>query len=202
MSASSASVCKRESCDKPHKRCSGHNNKGNPCGGQPIDGGPGTCRIHTPKQAKLDAAVRHAIKTWAPDMTLEDPGEIMLRMVTLAWWRFYETSAELADKQRQLAASIEDVTVGESWGENGMTEYIKGLAVYEAQWGKLAMEWAAAAHKAGVEERRVGLAERDGEMAGQMVRRVLEAMDLTAEQRALIPGLIREHLTLIIGGAA
>lgn len=171
--------------------------------GQPVNGSTVCWRMLPNPQARANAAIKHAIHQWAPDMVLEDSGEVMLRMVTIAFWRWRECAAELAEKI-EAAGSIEAAAVGKSYGEGGgqTGEYIRGLAAYEAAWGKQAMEWAAAAHKAGIDERKVMLAENQGEMAGQMLRTVLDAIDLTAEQRAMVPGLIREHLTLIIGGAA
>jgi hypothetical protein len=59
-----------------------------------------------------------------------------------------------------------------------------------------------AALAAGVEERRVKLAEQQGELAGQALRAILTGLSLTASQRKKVPGLVREHLTLLQGGAA
>jgi hypothetical protein len=61
---------------------------------------------------------------------------------------------------------------------------------------------ASAALKAGVEERRVRLAEQQGDLVAEVIRRILEALNLTAEQQALVPIIVPQQLRLIAGGAA
>lgn len=157
--ATASAICER--CAKPHPKCSGHRTDGQPCGGAPIKGAT-TCRIHTPKQAKANAGIRFAISQWSPEMRLEDPGLVMLRMVTIAWTRWREIAAELAAVVAE-AGSIEKAMTATSYGEGGRTgEYIKGLPLLEAEWSKRAMEWSAAAVKAGLDERRVRMAEQLG----------------------------------------
>jgi hypothetical protein len=53
-----------------------------------------------------------------------------------------------------------------------------------------------AAIGAGIEERRVKLAERQGELAGQALRHILAGLALTATQKSLVPQLVRTHLAL------
>lgn len=59
-----------------------------------------------------------------------------------------------------------------------------------------------AALKAGVEERRVRLAEQQGDLVATAIRRILEALNLTPEQEALVPTVVPAQLRLIAGGAA
>jgi hypothetical protein len=149
-------------CSELHQKCSGHNTRGRACGGLPIKGAT-TCRIHTPHSAKGKAAVRYAISQWSPEMRLEDPGTVLLRMVTIAWNRWREIAAELAAAV-EAAGSIEKAMTGTAYTVEGgrSGEYIKGLPMLEAEWSKRAMEWSAAAVKAGLDERRVRMAEQLG----------------------------------------
>lgn len=59
-----------------------------------------------------------------------------------------------------------------------------------------------AALRAGVEERRVRLAEQQGDLVAEVIRRILDALNLTDEQQALVPTIVPQQLRLIAGGAA
>ncbi|WP_235939394.1 hypothetical protein [Occultella kanbiaonis] len=58
----------------------------------------------------------------------------------------------------------------------------------------------AAALKAGVEERRVRLAEQQGELVATVIRRILDELQLTVEQAGRAPEIAARHLRLIAGG--
>lgn len=60
----------------------------------------------------------------------------------------------------------------------------------------------AAALKAGVEERRVRLAEQQGDLVATAIRRILDALGLTPEQQALVGTVVPRELRLIAGGTA
>lgn len=59
-----------------------------------------------------------------------------------------------------------------------------------------------AALKAGVEERRVRLAESQGDLVATAIRRILDALALTPDQQALVGTVVPRELRLIAGGAA
>lgn len=58
----------------------------------------------------------------------------------------------------------------------------------------------AAALKAGVEERRVRLAEQQGDLVAEAIRRILDALNLTPEQQTLVSTVVPAQLRLIAGG--
>jgi hypothetical protein len=60
----------------------------------------------------------------------------------------------------------------------------------------------AAAIKAGVEERRVRLAEQQGELVAGAIRAILADLRLTAEQQARVAEVVPRHLRVLAGGAA
>lgn len=60
----------------------------------------------------------------------------------------------------------------------------------------------AAAIKAGVEERRVRLAEQQGELVAGAIRAILADLGLSAEQEALVAEVVPRHLRVLAGGAA
>lgn len=59
-----------------------------------------------------------------------------------------------------------------------------------------------AALKAGVEERRVRLAEQQGALVAAVIRRVLERLGLSVEQQALVGTVVPEELRALAAGAA
>lgn len=57
----------------------------------------------------------------------------------------------------------------------------------------------AEAIKAGVEERRVRLAEQQGQLVAQAIRAILDDLNLTAKQRELVPEVVPRHLRAVTG---
>lgn len=60
----------------------------------------------------------------------------------------------------------------------------------------------AEAIKAGIEERRVRLAEQQGALVADVIRGILGELALTPEQAARVPEVVPRHLRLLIGAAA
>lgn len=62
--------------------------------------------------------------------------------------------------------------------------------------------YAAAALKAGVDERRVRLAETQGALVADVIRRILARLQLTDDQAALVGTVVPEELRALAGGAS
>lgn len=60
----------------------------------------------------------------------------------------------------------------------------------------------ALALRAGIEERKVKLAESQGALVAEVIRRILNALGLTPEQQALVPRIVPEQLRLLAAGAS
>jgi hypothetical protein len=58
----------------------------------------------------------------------------------------------------------------------------------------------ALALRAGIEERKVKLAESQGALVADVIRRILAALGLTPEQQALVPQIVPEQLRLLAAG--
>jgi hypothetical protein len=58
-------------------------------------------------------------------------------------------------------------------------------------------KYAAAALKAGVEERRVKLAEDQGALVARVIRSILDQLNLTSDQQALVPEVVPAQLRLL-----
>ena len=71
----------------------------------------------------------------------------------------------------------------------------------EAQERDRCATFASKAVAAGLDKRRVELAERQGALIGELLNAVLSdpALGLTAEQRRAVPDVTRTHLSLVAG---
>ena len=58
-------------------------------------------------------------------------------------------------------------------------------------------KYAAAALKAGVQERQIKLAEDQGMLVAQVIRAILDQLDLTIEQQARVPEIVPTQLRLL-----
>ena len=176
---------------------------------QPVVPGTAKCRFHgsgnrvsreagarriAEQQARQDVA-RFAART---DI---HPAEALLELVqyqagVVAYWR-----------ARVEQVAEEDLTWGttrvkEGGDDRGTTQEAKPNIAYtllrEAQ-HDLAT-YAAAALKAGVDERRVRLAEQTGALVADVIRRILADLDLTESQQLLVGEVVPRHLRAIAAG--
>lgn len=194
----------------PRQQCAGRNQAGEPCKRKAPLGGK-VCRWHGggAKQVMAKAAVRAEVLAWGLGEAHPDPGEVLLRLVTQSARRVEMLAAEM----QQLVddePSLREALVGESWTatEAGslykVGEYIRGLAQLEAQERDRCAGMAAKAVAAGLDKRRVELAERQGALMAQFIAAVLNdpELELTAAQRRAVPDVARRHLALVAPVAA
>jgi uncharacterized protein YgfB (UPF0149 family) len=168
------------------KRCSAMSKQtGEQCGNSPARG-QAVCRFHGggSPQAKKAAARRlaaaageAAVRKFGLDVSVH-PGDALLsevsRSAALVVW--------LGD---QLAGmGDEDVTVSPEW-QAWMQE-----RQHLARVSKAALD-------AGVDERRVQLAESQAETLADVIRAVLDGLGLSAEQRAMAINIVKTRLTAI-----
>ena len=185
-------------------KCSGTNRQGQPCRLNAIDGGT-VCWRHGGKapQVRAKAAVRAELMSWGLDAPTVDPGETLLKLVSQSAARAQRYATEI----EQLVAespSLREALVAEVWAptEDGGAykagEYIRGLVSLEAQERERCANWAAKAIAAGLAERQVRLAERQGALMAEFLRAVLAdpELGLSEEQRRAIPNVARRHLAV------
>jgi hypothetical protein len=146
--------------------------------------------------------VRAELSQWTLGDAVDDPGEVLLRLVTQSRMRVDAYSAEL-EKMVAESPNLRDALVGDAMGEFGkIGEYVRGLASLEAAERDRLATFASKAVQAGLGERQVRLAERQGEMMAAVLAHVLDSaqLGLSATQKALMPGLMRETLVLAASG--
>lgn len=199
-------TCRRDDCDKPHPRCIAHiksgDRKGEPCMMWPERGGT-TCRKHGGARAvarnaaarnrQRDEALAAASLFGAPIDV--DPSQALLDLVhwtagEVAYWRGRVRLIEEKDltwgKTKKVSGGPMAGTTREAAPNIAyvmLTESSNRLATY-----------ATAALKAGVEERRVQLAESHGLLVAGVIQRILGQLELTPVQQALIPDVVPREL--------
>jgi hypothetical protein len=191
-----------------NNRCVRVKRDGEQCSNPPIRGGV-VCHAHggTAPQVRAKAAVRAEVMDWGLGSVDVDPGEILLRLVSQSAAR----AQRYADELEQLvddSPTLREALVGETWiaaGEDTSAykagEYIRGLAQLEAAERDRCAGFAAKAVAAGLAERQVKLAERQGQLLADVLRKVMAdpALGLDETQRRAVPDLVRRHLAAVAG---
>jgi hypothetical protein len=172
---------------------------GPPCKNFPIVGGT-VCPTHggAAPQVRAKAAARYEVMKWGLGGLDTDPGETLLRLVAQSSIRAQRYAEELAEHIAEKP-SLRDALVGEAWGEGGKTgEFVRGLAQLESAERDRCANFCRLAIAAGLAERQVRLAERQGQLMTVLLRSVLAdpTLGLSPAQRGAIPGMIRRHLEL------
>lgn len=184
-------------------RCTARKKSGDPCLGWRVAGAD-KCRKHLfNPDARAKAAVRAEVLGWGLGSADVDPNETLLRLLSQSSARAQRYAAEI----ETLAAdspNLREALVGETWigQEDGAAykagEYIRGLAQLEAQERDRCANFCRIAIAAGLARRQVELAEEQGRLIADVLRKVLAdpGLGLTPEQREAVPCVVRRHLAL------
>lgn len=190
-------------------QCKAHRRDGQQCGNAPIKGAT-VCRMHggsipavraKAAQRVAEGKAASAMKLFAAPVDI-DPANALLELVQ---W----TAGEVRYWRAEVARIAEDDFDSLTWGK---TQAVEGVGpqgpvdtetreavppvayrmLTDAQ-DRLA-KYAAAALRAGVEERRVRLAEDQGALVAQVIRRILDRLDLAEWQAELVTTVVPEEL--------
>lgn len=208
-------------CGQAHPGCTGHSktNEGAPCRrpckpGEvcPTHGGmaPQVKAARARREAEAEAARQVATLGLPVDIS---PTEALLQEVQWTAGHVQWLRAKVAELDEQITgqhALVWGVTAeGEKHSvEKGLettTTSSSGPSVWYELYAKERQHLVtvcSAALKAGVEERRVRLAESQGDLVATAIRRILDALGLTPDQQALVATVVPRELRLIAGGAA
>lgn len=174
---------------------------GQRCEKAPIKGGT-VCTTHGGSSpiVAAHARVRAEVMAWGLGDVCADPGEVLLRLVTPSAARAQRYAAEL----EQLVADkpqLRDALIGRIEGEFGKQgEYVRGLVRLEAEERDRCASFATKAIAAGLAERQVRLAERQGALIADVIRAVLGDFGLADDPR--VPTVVAARLREITGSAA
>jgi hypothetical protein len=194
-----------------HQLCGARTRGGGTCKKPPLAGAT-RCRLHGGASPNSLAKAQERITDAKAGrelarlgITYRDihPGDALVELV--------QYQASIVDFWRRKVSELEEADL--TWGttkvkdggdDRGTTSEAKPNIAYvlldQAQ-SRLA-EYATAALKAGVEERRVRLAESQGALVAQAIRTVLDGLDLTPAQLELVPRVVPAALRLIAGEVA
>jgi hypothetical protein len=185
----------RRECVSPRKSGRG------PCHGHHLVAGTDKCRMHLGKQAAdviAEAAARKAVETYGLPRDIS-PTDALLEEVRysaghVAWLRAKVAELEAADlvwgvteKAEKNATEFAGTDVTQSASVNTWLE----LYFRER---KHLLDLTKTAISVGIEERRVKLAEAQGALMNDVIRRILARLSLTPDQSVLLPVVVPEEL--------
>lgn len=202
-------------CGEPHARCSAHRKyDGKPCTQRKMKG-QGVCKTHggMAKQNRVAGARRvaeeAAVKAVALFGARRDvhPADALIELVQwtageVEYWR-ERVRVLAAEDERALTwgkTKVVDKGSGEAPGVDETEEAGPSVAyrMLTSAQDRLA-SYCVAALKAGVEERRVQLAEAQGQQVAGAIRAILAELGLTTDQQARVPDVVPRHLRLLAG---
>lgn len=200
-------ACKK--CGQVHERCTAHNRRGGPCGGHPALGFR-VCRLHGAESpnAKAGAEKRLAeakatalAARWAIPVAT-NPIEAILDQIkwSAGHVAFYRTQVDALDTGDMVWGQTKEKRGGEDWGSTYEAQQSAWLVLYNAERERL-VKFCAEAIRAGIEERRVRLAEQQGEIIVRLVDGILAELghDPHDPKTATI---VERHLRLVEGEAS
>ncbi len=193
----------------PRSKCKARKRNGQPCGKWPRHGQQ-VCESHGGNSPRALAAAERRLQDEAAEQAVQtyglpvdvSPTEALLDEVK---W----TAGHVAWLRQQVQAIERDALV---WGkteevDKGAGEFV-GVDVTHAAapnvWLDLyykerrhLLDVCKAAIQAGVEERRVRLAEQQGQLLASVIRAILDDLGLSAEQQAKVATVVPRHLRAV-----
>lgn len=192
------------------RRCWGRSKqKGGQCGSAAL-AGQNVCRHHggASQQARAKAQERlveerarglmatygRKIETTATEALLD---EVQWTAGHVAWLRERVQEIEAAAAPGSESALVWGVTKkktgGEDWGQTEEAVPNVWLKLYQTERAHL-VKVCSEAIKAGIEERRIRLAESQGQLVAHAIRAILADLGLTGEQQARVSEVVPRHL--------
>lgn len=157
--------------------------------------GHGRCKLHGGSSPGANTAAEREIaaveaRRFALPLNVDPSTALLDQVHALAGW--------VAWLEARVQHDGEDSVV--TLGLNGeqASPYMTLLMDHRKQLAAVA----AAAIRAGVEERRVKLAERQGDMLVGLIRAILDDLELTPGQRARVPDVVPRHLRSVTATAS
>ena len=184
--------------ERPGGQCTARaKSTGERCGSYPVKGAT-VCRVHGGAAVQVREAAKRRLATEAVEAEVkatlafealegvEDPLEALSLLASEA----------LAMKE-SLAARVNSLKSIRYSAHGSGTEQLRAeVALYERAMDRAA-KFLDLLAKSGFEERRVRLAEQQGQLVALALRRIFARLNLSAEQQALLPVVVPEELRRI-----
>lgn len=194
--------CSKKSKRRPGERCHALAIKGT-----------NACKTHGGQRREVLKAKGEALSAWRaiPGQQGVSPSEAVMAMLQMSWARVHLYAGLL---ERQLAEADPGAAAGVGQGEGliGHTysaspsvgvyesgEAVRGLAQLESAERDRCVRYAKVAHDMGIADREIRLAEAQGAMLAGVISRILDALELTPGQRALVATVVPRELLAIAG---
>jgi hypothetical protein len=189
-------------CEEHQRReCVSPRKDGSPCHAWQMVADTDHCRMHLGKKAAdviSEAQARKAVVTYGLPRDIS-PTDALLEEVRytaghVAWLR--EKVAELEERDLVWGVTEKSKKKATEFPGTDVTKAAKPnvwLQLYQSE-RKHLVDVTKAAISAGIEERRVKLAEAQGALLNGVIKRILARLDLTAAQSALLPVVVPEEL--------
>ena len=195
-------------------KCTKRRTDGEPCQGNAISG-LDACPAHTgttlaKAKAKGDLVVE--VRRWKVGDEPEEPGPLLMKLMTVAEWKRQAYEAEIDRILASTGLPLSEALVGDSivvdkdGSPHVVGEYIRGIVQLEQQALETAAGLAIKGIAAGLDERRVRLAESQGarlaESGRAYIAGVIDALGLDATAAApIMQRLFADMLRSLAGGA-
>lgn len=193
-------------CEQTHERCKAHVD-GRPCRLRPMRG-QAVCGKHGGRApaAKAKAAKRLAQQAAEKELARfgvykpVDPGQALLEEVwrSAALVALYESKVAVMDEDDLVWGKTREKFGGDDGGTTYEAKPNVWLALLNDERDRLTARCVAAL-KAGIEERRVQLAEQQGQLLVQVIHGILGDLRLTSAQQKLVATVVPRHLRAIEG---
>lgn len=198
--------------------CGAKNKQDRPCGLSPAAGAT-RCGRHGGNSPQAKKAAERRVAEASAKAELErgvrtlglpvdiDPGKALLDEIHwtaghVQWLR--EKVQELKGDELVWGRTQTDAGIGPQGPVDTTTEKAGPSVWYELYMKERdhLAKVCALALKAGIEERKVKLAESQGALVAEAIRRILAALNLTPQQQAMVPEIVPQQLRLLAGGNA
>lgn len=187
--------------------CGGKNRKAGPCGnaaGYKTDHpGAGNCTFHggsSPNGRKhaMEQAARKAVETYGLPRDIS-PTDALLEEVRysaghVAWLRAKVAELEAADLVWGITEQVEKEATEFAGTDTTRSAAVNMWLDLYFRERKHLLDLTKTAISVGIEERRVRLAEAQGSLMNDVIRRILARLSLNADQSALLPVVVPEEL--------
>jgi hypothetical protein len=142
------------------------------------------------------AAIREQMASLATEAEI-DPDEVLPRTIRLTWGAVQWCASVIGQTEYALAAARAGDELGGDEKVKRVISLGKRLLALQAvygDWIDRAAKHAKLALDAGIEDRKVRLAEMEAQLVADVVKGVLDDLNLTPEQKAIAPEVVRGRL--------